>query len=721
MPSAYDPTAISFGPYHHGKEELKAMEDAKGKYIHSLLNRNNKTLEAYLELLRTIKDDAKACYQDLPEIDDEQFVNIMTRDGCVLVEVMNRLISDVERPKLDWEEIDPILVEMMLLENQIPFIVLEKIWQVQQKDTSLRDQVLWLMRDIYSPNPDDSFPVTARPIHLLHLLGLVAFPDDDKSSSRQPPASGQELISCLSNLLERGVELKKNEQARGLEVSFSNGFITMNPLKITGDTNKFFGNLIAFEQYYNGATLNASSYVVLMNSLFQDSADVAALSSDNRGILEHKATHVDVAVLFKTLRLGVHDFKVDQCCTRRAVFDWLRNPEKPSSTIFRVPAHIRDLTPNAYEPTIISFGPYHHGKERLKAMQRQKWQYLDDLLEGFQGKNWEGCLGAVRKIKVEARRSYQELSGLGDDAEFVKVMTLDGCFQIEFMTRIFSEKKHDKIDWNIVHAVQRDIMLLENQIPFIVLHQLSQYLDPHLDLSPLEKNFLKFVKDIYSPNSETPAFDSEGPLHLVDLLRREMFPTGAPAQASGGGESNSRVCDIPGLAQLKRKGAKIVRRQGRGLKVSFENGKMGINCHKINRNTEVYLQNLIAFEQGYLPAGLEASSYAVLMNYLIGSPEDVAVLSSIETGILDNNLTTEEVVHLFQNLCMGIDCFHGGKIYEDISKYFSSRSRQWMRELRETYFNSPWSYVAFFAAAALLAFTITQTAYAIKAYNLSLT
>ena len=53
----------------------------------------------------------------------------------------------------------------------------------------------------------------------------------------------------------------------------------------------------------------------------------------------------------------------------------------------------------------------------------------------------EGCLGAVRKIKDEARRSYQELSGLGDDAEFVKVMTLDGCFQIEFMTRIFSKKK----------------------------------------------------------------------------------------------------------------------------------------------------------------------------------------------------------------------------------------------------------------------------------------
>ena len=336
--------AISFGPYHHGKGELKAMEDAKGKYIDSLLNRNNKTLEAYLEVLRTIKDDAKACYQGLPEIDDEQFVNIMTRDGCVLVEVMNRLISDVERPNLDRAEIDPILVEMMLLENQIPFTVLEAIWQVQQKHTILRDQVLWLIRDIYSPNPDDSFPITARPIHLLHLLGLVAF-NDDKSSSRQPPASGQELISCLSNLLERGVELKKNEQARGLKVSFSNGLITMNPLKITGDTNKCFGNLIAFEQYYNGATLNASGYVVLMNSLFQDSADVAALSSDDRGILEHKATHVYVAVLFKTLRLGVRNFKVDQCCTRRVVFDWLGNPEKPSSTIFRVPAHIRDLTP----------------------------------------------------------------------------------------------------------------------------------------------------------------------------------------------------------------------------------------------------------------------------------------------------------------------------------------------------------------------------------------
>ena len=343
MPSAYDPTKISFGPYHHEKADLKEMEQVKTKYLSSLSKRNAViTPRDYFKGVRTIKDAVKACYEDLPKMVDEQFVNMMTRDAVALVEIIKTLTSDEEREKLGSEDgKEMMLRDMMLLENQIPFIVLEKIWQVQavqQNPPSLVDQSLKLMRDRFSLKHAADLSaetIKTKPLHLLHLFGLAAFPEEN-SSYQVSPAKDDDIVPRLSTLLDRGVNLIKNEQARGLKVSFSDGEMTMSPLTITGDTQNIFGNLIAFEQCYNGVALNASSYVVLMNRLLKDSADVTALEAVH-GLVEHKSRHVDVALLFGTLRRVVQDFKADQSCNPSVISSWGQDPPKPP-TIFKVPA-----------------------------------------------------------------------------------------------------------------------------------------------------------------------------------------------------------------------------------------------------------------------------------------------------------------------------------------------------------------------------------------------
>ena len=52
-----------------------------------------------------------------------------------------------------------------------------------------------------------------------------------------------------------------------------------------------------------------------------------------------------------------------------------------------------------------------------------------------------------------------------NDVDFIEVMTLDGCFQIELIT----SKKRENVDFDILSAVERDMMLIENQVPYIVL------------------------------------------------------------------------------------------------------------------------------------------------------------------------------------------------------------------------------------------------------------
>ncbi|XP_078442971.1 UPF0481 protein At3g47200-like [Wolffia australiana] len=265
-------------------------------------------------------------------------------------------------------------------------------------------------------------------------------------------------------------------------------------------------NLIAFEQCYEKARVNASSYVVLMNSLIQTSLDTTILSSDEKGILtrENADDHADIVHLFKTLREGVYNFKVDPDCNRRIV-ESIKKREgswENSPKIFRVPAHIWHVKLSAYEPTVIFFGPYHHGKERLKVMECVKWWYRDDLLERYQNKSWRGCLEAVRAMKDQGRGYYEEPLGFRD-GEFVQMMALDGCFHVELRHKLGIREHRAKVDWTIVSSIQKDMMLLENQIPFIILEEVWKFFDcRHNDLGiSLKDNFIWFIRDLYSPNS----------------------------------------------------------------------------------------------------------------------------------------------------------------------------------------------------------------------------
>ena len=102
--------------------------------------------------------------------------------------------------------------------------------------------------------------------------------------------------------------------------------------------------------------------------------------------------------------------------------------------------------------------------------------------------------------------------------------------------RITSEKR-ENVDFDILSAVERDMMLIENQVPFIVLQTISEYLDSTL---PIQGKALEFVRKIYSPNKNYEARVQENPRHLVDLLRLDMFGSQTSAK-NPRGEARSHV------------------------------------------------------------------------------------------------------------------------------------------------------------------------------------
>lgn len=179
---AYMPQIVSFGPYHHGNENMEAMEAHKRRAFLHFIKRSKKPLQSYVDALAPAAQDLKDAYDQLGSYwqDTEKFLQLMIVDGCFVLEILraatNRAVqaqahqppaplptaqceAEVElaaQPRNDQSLVrdyaanDPIFSkhgelyivpylkrDMLMLENQIPMLVLEKLVAVQN-DKSLK-------------------------------------------------------------------------------------------------------------------------------------------------------------------------------------------------------------------------------------------------------------------------------------------------------------------------------------------------------------------------------------------------------------------------------------------------------------------------------------------------------------------------------------------------------------------------------------------------------
>ncbi|XP_021760575.1 UPF0481 protein At3g47200-like [Chenopodium quinoa] len=115
---------------------------------------------------------------------------------------------------------------------------------------------------------------------------------------------------------------------------------------------------------------------------------------------------------------------------QRELEDYLLRSSKTS--IYRVPAKLRQIEPKAYEPHFISIGPYHHGSPNLQPSEKLKWLSLTRLI-GFGERardELDKLVTSLEAIEHKARCCYSEDVKLSK-REFVTMMLLNRCFIVE--------------------------------------------------------------------------------------------------------------------------------------------------------------------------------------------------------------------------------------------------------------------------------------------------
>ncbi|XP_077239534.1 UPF0481 protein At3g47200-like isoform X1 [Tasmannia lanceolata] len=146
-------------------------------------------------------------------------------------------------------------------------------------------------------------------------------------------------------------------------------------------------------------------------------------------------------------------------------------------SIYMVPEWIKRLNTEAYEPQIVSIGPYHHEKSHLMPLEEHKQRSLHQFIKRSK-KAEEDYKRALEEVEKQLRSSYERLhEAWNDSAKFLKLMLVDGCFYIEF-GRVLERKKNDYSGTDpifsfhgssiIAPSIRRDTMMLENQLPLLV-------------------------------------------------------------------------------------------------------------------------------------------------------------------------------------------------------------------------------------------------------------
>ncbi|PIA41580.1 hypothetical protein AQUCO_02200194v1 [Aquilegia coerulea] len=437
-------------------------------------------------------------------------------------------------------------------------------------------------------------------------------------------------------------------------------------------------------------------------------------------------------------------------------------------TIYRVPQCIRHIDVDAYEPMVISIGPYHHGNPKLEAMEKHKWRYLHDLLRLNPEVSLEMYLMEMKLVEEKARSFYSETIELCSD-EFVEMMLLDGSFIVEFLMKltesslefIYESKDIDEPLFNtiwILPPIVHDILLLENQLPFFIpqrLFDLAVVSDKGSNRSHslMELAFYMF-KCLVPMNSKITPMPASSVYHLLHLFHTHILPSPeyinfgtnscshhssnhlqtsqnshllevapsrvrqAPTQP---GSSERKAKSIPTASELQDSGVKFKKavKANSFMEIKFNKGIMKIPELYIYPNARSFFRNLIALEQCYPNMKTHFTAYAMFMEKFINTQRDVTLLK--QQGILQHGLCTdEELALLFNQLGKGVNFYYSktylSTVYKDVKAYYETDWHKWRASLMRDYFGNPWAFLSLVGALVLLLLTIAQTFIAILSH-----
>ncbi|KAM5550050.1 UPF0481 protein [Rosa sericea] len=299
---AYTPRVISIGPFHHGNEALKAMEDHKTWYLKCFMARTGSKLNDYARKIKAQEKKLRSWYGETIVRESDEFVTIILVDAIFVIEFLRRYADDKLQDKNDCifgkpRMVEDIMTDLLMLENQLPFFILKDLFdpnmievpsveklsiQFLHKEFSVGITTFggMLVEDL-SKKIDPSKEEVQHLVDLLRKLWIAPL-SNEPSMTKQRKSATEKKKSATAPGIEKlqlgGVKFKVKSDTNLFDIRFDKGILMIPRLEIGDATEIILRNLIAFEQcsttsddYY------ISDYVSIMDELVDTPKDVELL------------------------------------------------------------------------------------------------------------------------------------------------------------------------------------------------------------------------------------------------------------------------------------------------------------------------------------------------------------------------------------------------------------------------------------------------------------
>ncbi|XP_050219168.1 putative UPF0481 protein At3g02645 [Mercurialis annua] len=307
---AYTPRLVSIGPFHHGKGDLKAMEEHKWRHLQNFLKQTNVNLDDLVQIIKDSEEMARNCYADTIEMTSDEFVQIMIVDATFIIDILlgtafPKLTCAIESIYNRSNLMFDIYRDMLLIENQLPYFILGHVLDFANSkapSSSIRWPSILDLTHAYfecyvrlkrAPQSVESSEVK----HFVDFLRLRLRPIKPRQLSKWGVKF--EVTRSLTELHEAGVKFKVASTAHLLDIQFSDGVLEIPFIRVTEITEVLFRNLIALEQCHCEVSY-ISDYIVFMDTLINTPNDVELLVK--YGIMKIMlADNAEASMLFNNL------------------------------------------------------------------------------------------------------------------------------------------------------------------------------------------------------------------------------------------------------------------------------------------------------------------------------------------------------------------------------------------------------------------------------------
>ncbi|XP_012465911.1 UPF0481 protein At3g47200 isoform X2 [Gossypium raimondii] len=334
---AYEPNVIPIGPYHYRKAHLARMEDFKKWWFENFVQEPHLGIDQFREAISPLEEKIRNCYEQPlsfnykdEKIDKEEFVDMMVYDGCFVVQLI------LEDHQYDFRKLGryisaEIFQDLLLLENQLPFFVLLKLYSMINpnpgptghfnvlatsalnffgKDscslpinTTSTRHLLDLVHSTFQPSEIQEkvvkvpccVPKNTCIKHLLRLVRTTSHPSETQAeveSSRNSMPSATELEDAGIHLLsvppipEMQIQEQWKECMFGITFDKGTKELKIPTLQVDDFTERFFRNYMAYEQFLpSGEPIYFVDYVAFIDDLINTSKDVELLRKS--GIIDN--------------------------------------------------------------------------------------------------------------------------------------------------------------------------------------------------------------------------------------------------------------------------------------------------------------------------------------------------------------------------------------------------------------------------------------------------